>query len=201
MVSPPLAGAWIEIGSATACCSPPRRSPPSRGRGLKFQGPHGRGRGALSPPSRGAWIEICPYAAGLFSPPRMVKCQEQRFCDPFQKCFVLSKKCLCPAVVPLQLHLYRRLAAGIPVVYVAMLAGCALMMIRKIQLRAVRGNVSVFVPVVRLPEKLLCGFCMVFFLRLRVSFQRNQQRLDILTDIGYTANETKLGSPERRRAP
>jgi len=137
----------------------------------------------------------------LFSPPRMVKCQEQRFCDPFQKCFVLSKKCLCPAVVPLQLHLYRRLAAGIPVVYVAMLAGCALMMIRKIQLRAVRGNVSVFVPVVRLPEKLLCGFCMVFFLRLRVSFQRNQQRLDILTDIGYTANETKLGSPERRRAP
>ena len=153
------------------------------------------------PPSRGAWIEICPYAAGLFSPPRMVKCQEQRFCDPFQKCFVLSKKCLCPAVVPLQLHLYRRLAAGIPVVYVAMLAGCALMMIRKIQLRAVRGNVSVFVPVVRLPEKLLCGFCMVFFLRLRVSFQRNQQRLDILTDIGYTASKTKLGSPERRRAP
>lgn len=82
-----------------------------------------------------------------------------------------------------------------------MLAGCALMIIRKIQLRAVRGNVSVFVPVVRLLEKLLCGFCMVFFLRLRVSFQRNQQRLDILTDIGYTASETKLGSPERRRAP
>ena len=177
-------------------------SPPSRGAWIEIVfGDYHQRTQTTSPPSRGAWIEICPYAAGLFSPPRMVKCQEQRFCDPFQKCFVLSKKCLCPAVVPLQLHLYRRLAAGIAVVYVAMLAGCALMMIRKIQLRTVRGNVSVFVPVVRLPEKLLCGFCMVFFLRLRVSFQRNQQRLDILTDIGYTASKTKLGSPERRRAP
>ena len=178
-----------------------QRRPPRGGRGLKFRSGTQRVLWQQSPPSRGAWIEICPYAAGLFSPPRMVKCQEQRFCDPFQKCFVLSKKCLCPAVVPFQLHLYRRLAAGIPVVYVAMLAGCALMMIRKIKLRTVRGNVSVFVPVVRLPEKLLCVFFMVFFIRLRVSFQRNQQRLDILTDIGYTASKTKLGSPERRRAP
>ena len=55
----------------------------------------------------------------------------------------------------------------------------------EVQLRAVRGNVSGFVPVVRLPEKLLCRFYMAFFLRLRISFQR-KLRLDILATGEYT---------------
>ena len=41
---------------------------------------------------------------------------------------------------------------------------------------------------------------MAFFLRLRISFQR-ELRLDIFDGIGYTTDKTKLGSPERRRKP
>ena len=55
----------------------------------------------------------------------------------------------------------------------------------EVQLRAVRGNISGFVPVVRLSEKLLCRFYMAFFLRLRISFQRGL-RLDIFAIGEYT---------------
>ena len=55
----------------------------------------------------------------------------------------------------------------------------------EVQFRAVRGDVPGLVPAVRLAEKFLCGFYMIFFLRLRVSFQR-KLRLDILAIGEYT---------------
>ena len=64
-MSPPLAGAWIEIESLPDTAHPHRRRPPSRGRGLKSKsGAETDGR-SVSPPLAGAWIEILLHAENM----------------------------------------------------------------------------------------------------------------------------------------
>ena len=173
LVSPPSRGAWIEISgvgghqAGAAGVAPlaggrglksekpkgknsSKQSPPSRGRGLKFHlGLALQGR-PWSPPSRGAWIEIrigMVARRPLVSPPSRGAWIEISG--------VGGHQAGAAGVAP---------SPSLP-------AGCALMSGGEVQLRAVRGNVSGFVPVVHLPEKLLCRFYMAFFLRLHRRFQ------------------------------
>ena len=63
----PHAGAWIEIAT-TASRLANSRSPPTRGRGLKYQ-PYAYATVAgLVAPHAGAWIEIWRFLLGLFNP-------------------------------------------------------------------------------------------------------------------------------------
>ena len=73
-MSPPLAGAWIEILPFVLVLYNVQRRPPSRGRGLKLFVRLQCASHALSPPLAGAWIEIMKAASRFLgrcvAPPR-----------------------------------------------------------------------------------------------------------------------------------
>ena len=62
--SPPMRGAWIEIGTASQA-PVPDSSPPKRGAGIEITSVRRPSSMIPSPPMRGAWIEICNLPSPL----------------------------------------------------------------------------------------------------------------------------------------